>query len=369
MEGPYLRMKELAPYLNLSPATLFDWLDPNSPRYDDTFPASVQLGQRAVGWSKAEIDEWCSKKQFARSSGKTRQVKTKKARKPPAPSSMKQATDLAHPALTSWDRVEKSRRRDHYLRYILREPSWTPVMAALLASGFEAPLGCTEVPELSKMLYSEINAPNAHRQISVAAILREWIDHIQDLEETNQAPPNGNPLSIVRNPIDFLNWFDDERIDTPWIRLIRRLEGCPMQDDPQSVNLLILDESSIFENRDAESNLDNRSSQAITVKHTNVIDGGSTPKGLETQGIQNFHAKEALSSNANEVSETPKARRQRLATRLKELKRKGARNFNQILAKEEHLSIPRIKQLLEKPVVVQEPLRSTLKQIVAAKQK
>ena len=238
MEGPYLRMKELAPYLNLAPATLFDWLDPNSPRYDDTFPASVQLGQRAVGWSKAEIDEWCSKRQFARNSGETRQAKTKKARKPAASSSTKPTARLASPEIADWDYLIASQERDQYLLELLREQSWTPVMAALLASGLKAPRGCAAIPETATRLDGESDSPIYLRRINATTILRDWEDYVENLNEANEGLPNGNPLSTANYPIDFLEWFDEEEIDTPWIRLIRRLAGCPMQDDPQSFKLV-----------------------------------------------------------------------------------------------------------------------------------
>lgn len=57
MESIILRMKELAPYLGLSPSTIYNWSDKGSDQYDDSFPVRIQLGGGSVGWLKAEIDD------------------------------------------------------------------------------------------------------------------------------------------------------------------------------------------------------------------------------------------------------------------------------------------------------------------------
>ncbi|ECU7299338.1 AlpA family phage regulatory protein, partial [Salmonella enterica subsp. enterica serovar Typhimurium var. 5-] len=42
----------------LSRSTIYDWINPKSPRYDPTFPKQRRLGLQSVGWIEAEIDEW-----------------------------------------------------------------------------------------------------------------------------------------------------------------------------------------------------------------------------------------------------------------------------------------------------------------------
>ena len=52
------RLKELTQLTGLSRSTIYDKLNHNSPRYDSTFPRSVPLGPRAVGWLSSEILLW-----------------------------------------------------------------------------------------------------------------------------------------------------------------------------------------------------------------------------------------------------------------------------------------------------------------------
>lgn len=53
-----LRLPSLTDRVGLATATIYDKLDPKSPRHDPTFPLPVSLGQRAVGWVEEEIDGW-----------------------------------------------------------------------------------------------------------------------------------------------------------------------------------------------------------------------------------------------------------------------------------------------------------------------
>ena len=56
--GPViLRLKEVMARTGLSRSTIYDRMSVSSPRHDSTFPRQVNLGG-AVGWVKAEIDEW-----------------------------------------------------------------------------------------------------------------------------------------------------------------------------------------------------------------------------------------------------------------------------------------------------------------------
>lgn len=66
IEGPTLRMvdlvgdkkKGIAGYLNLSRSSIYGKMDPTSKSYDPTFPRSIQLGAKSIGWRKADIDAW-----------------------------------------------------------------------------------------------------------------------------------------------------------------------------------------------------------------------------------------------------------------------------------------------------------------------
>lgn len=63
------RRRELEVRLRLSRSTIYDKLNPSSPRYDATFPKPIRLGGCAVGWLTHEVDEWLNRQIAARCSG------------------------------------------------------------------------------------------------------------------------------------------------------------------------------------------------------------------------------------------------------------------------------------------------------------
>lgn len=57
-----IRMKRLSELLSVSRSTLYDWLNPSSPRYDSEFPRPVRLSAKgiAVGWLLDDVMRWLS---------------------------------------------------------------------------------------------------------------------------------------------------------------------------------------------------------------------------------------------------------------------------------------------------------------------
>ena len=53
-----LRRRSVEARLGLSRSTLYDKINPKSPRYDVTFPKPIRLGGSAVGWLEHEVDAW-----------------------------------------------------------------------------------------------------------------------------------------------------------------------------------------------------------------------------------------------------------------------------------------------------------------------
>lgn len=53
-----LRMPQLSAKTGKAPSTVYDTLDPESPRHDPTFPKPIPLGKRAVGWIESEVNSW-----------------------------------------------------------------------------------------------------------------------------------------------------------------------------------------------------------------------------------------------------------------------------------------------------------------------
>lgn len=53
-----LRIRAVMDKIGVSRSTIYDWLNPNSKRYDLTFPKQRKLGKQSIGWMEADIDEW-----------------------------------------------------------------------------------------------------------------------------------------------------------------------------------------------------------------------------------------------------------------------------------------------------------------------
>lgn len=53
-----LRRRDLEAKLRVSRSTIYDKLNPNSSRYDETFPKPIRLGEASVGWLLHEVDAW-----------------------------------------------------------------------------------------------------------------------------------------------------------------------------------------------------------------------------------------------------------------------------------------------------------------------
>lgn len=53
-----LRLTEVMARTGLGRSTIYDKLNPQSPRHDPTFPKLVPLGGRAVGVLEAELNAW-----------------------------------------------------------------------------------------------------------------------------------------------------------------------------------------------------------------------------------------------------------------------------------------------------------------------
>lgn len=54
-----LRRRDLEALLRLSRTTIYDRINPHSPRYDAAFPKPIRLGGGvAVGWLAHEVEAW-----------------------------------------------------------------------------------------------------------------------------------------------------------------------------------------------------------------------------------------------------------------------------------------------------------------------
>ena len=53
-----IRRKQVEVRTGLARSTIYDKLNPNSPRHDTSFPKPISLGTGAVGWIESEVTEW-----------------------------------------------------------------------------------------------------------------------------------------------------------------------------------------------------------------------------------------------------------------------------------------------------------------------
>lgn len=53
-----LRLPAVLTRVGIARSTLYDWINPKSPRYDSNFPKQRKLGKQSVGWVESELNEW-----------------------------------------------------------------------------------------------------------------------------------------------------------------------------------------------------------------------------------------------------------------------------------------------------------------------
>jgi prophage regulatory protein len=53
-----LRLRQVQERIGLSRSTIYDRINPKSPRFDSSFPRPVKLGASAIGWFESGITEW-----------------------------------------------------------------------------------------------------------------------------------------------------------------------------------------------------------------------------------------------------------------------------------------------------------------------
>ena len=53
-----IRIKEVIDRVGIGRSTIYDWMNPRSPRFDVTFPKPVKLGGNSIAWLEHDIDSW-----------------------------------------------------------------------------------------------------------------------------------------------------------------------------------------------------------------------------------------------------------------------------------------------------------------------
>lgn len=60
-----IRLKQVQIRTGLSRSTIYDRINPKSPRFDSTFPKQISLGSDAVGWIESEVNNWLESRKSA----------------------------------------------------------------------------------------------------------------------------------------------------------------------------------------------------------------------------------------------------------------------------------------------------------------
>ncbi|WP_417762228.1 AlpA family phage regulatory protein [Shewanella sp.] len=68
-----IRLKTLIELTGLSRSSIYEKLNPDSPRFDPSFPQKVSLGARAVGWYQGEVESWLKSIRVSTDSAPTNQ--------------------------------------------------------------------------------------------------------------------------------------------------------------------------------------------------------------------------------------------------------------------------------------------------------
>lgn len=220
MAGKIIRLKQLVDYIGLSRSTIYDRLDENSRRFDPDFPKPQSLGGSSTGWLLTEIDAWCEKRRLEPRAPAVAPTapKPKKARSEPAglvqsvqaPISRQLGGNLAESILFG-------SQINNTLLHFLRMESWTPAMGALLISGVVPPTDATEIPESGDGLDGQPVLPGSGRLLDAKSALRDW--HYSE-EDSGEAHGRSEVT-----PFDFLLWCQEDRRDSPWLRLMVDIAG------------------------------------------------------------------------------------------------------------------------------------------------
>lgn len=62
-----IRLHSLCKRLDVGKTTVYDWLNPKSPRHDPSFPVPIKLSRGgAIGWIESEVDAWLASRMRAK---------------------------------------------------------------------------------------------------------------------------------------------------------------------------------------------------------------------------------------------------------------------------------------------------------------
>lgn len=233
-------------HTGLSRSAIYDRMDRKSPRYAEDFPKSFPLSGGAIGWFQNEVDAWLEACATNAKSGTSSRKTTPfpkaldlasqalstagKLTGPSSPAKTSSRQPISAPAqsisLSSSKRPARSRnlaeaileggKINARLLHYIQMKTWTPAMGALLISGIEPPLDCSEIPDGGMGLDEKPLSTSDSRFQQAGWILRDWHDWQED----------SGDQSLEIEPPGFLTWCIKEDISTEWLSLFLELIGC-----------------------------------------------------------------------------------------------------------------------------------------------
>lgn len=225
-----LRMNEVCALIGWSKSTIDAKNRMGGKYYDPDFPQRMRLSKngRAVGWYETDIVAYISKlgeSKGEKSSPSEPAISMKKGRvgRPrktasssgtanPLPKAKRQpvAGTLGAAVVYGSDVVS-------HIEEYLRLPEWTLAMGCLLAQGIAPPPGIEDLATLTSVTGLDDKPVWLNGfQISAARQLREDIDEWREY---------GIETPATFAPLEFLVWCFHNDIETPWIKLINRING------------------------------------------------------------------------------------------------------------------------------------------------
>ena len=119
-----------------------------------------------------------------------------------------------------YNQLDRYRSLEERLRRFLSLPQWTPAMGALLIFGVTPPASCIDIPVEATSLDNRPVKCASEPLNNARKVIAQWHDWCEDIGETKES----------MSPAEFFIWCDQEEIETDWLRLLRYLAGCPVQD-------------------------------------------------------------------------------------------------------------------------------------------
>ena len=66
LQPNYVKGEDVKKMIGVSRSTVYDWINPKSPRFDNSFPKPVRLGINSIAWVDSELEDWLAKRIAAR---------------------------------------------------------------------------------------------------------------------------------------------------------------------------------------------------------------------------------------------------------------------------------------------------------------